>query len=151
MGCRKTHTKWIWGQIWPQGLRNIASRLGLSCPRPRLQTANQARGPVGPRDWFCQSYPEVQGGITFSIDGWLMADNILAVTPHYFPYCPFRILPCQEIFTVLYIVANVFPKPRIWPASRKNRSYDLCRCHTKRKLSWAGASQPSLSTAKPGR
>ena len=48
--CNYTGT---WLDRTSQGLRNIALRLGLSCPRPRLQTANQARGPVGPRDFSC--------------------------------------------------------------------------------------------------
>ncbi len=43
------------GQIVVHCLRNIASRLGLSCSRLRLQTANQARGLVGPRDWLGQN------------------------------------------------------------------------------------------------
>ncbi len=44
--------KWPpWNNHYPR-LRNIASGIGLSCSRPSLQTANKARGPVGPRAWL---------------------------------------------------------------------------------------------------
>ncbi len=46
----KSHVHFVYQ--YASRLRNIASRLGLNCPRPRLQTANQARRPVGPRDWL---------------------------------------------------------------------------------------------------